>query len=112
MKAYILIETPEAGPSCIVQEGSRRGPNEPIFYRLPYVPRPVPPAEEEGFSWGSHSTTAQNLAHSIVAHFLGHEVPSANLWRAVCFELIAGLPERGGVLTHDQIRTVLQGAIR
>lgn len=62
----------------------------------------------ENIEWGYGGSGPTDLARSIVADVTGEEEPAPVVYQAVKWELVAPLPESGGVVLERDVRRIIQ----
>lgn len=100
MKRYVMRRSLGGAPDVTVHvpDGS--------MATLPHLVYHSP----DGFEWGYGGSGPSDLARSIVGDVMDWKDPHPALYQMVKWKLIANMPHKGGEITEEQVREVLQGA--
>lgn len=102
MKRYDLDRGP-GGPRCMVVKD---GDVAQQIYRLRHLVHHSP----SGIEFGYGGSGPGDLARSIVGDLLGTVNPDPAIYQRVKWDLIAGMPEAGGVITEEQLRASIEAS--
>lgn len=100
LKRYVLVRHGlDCRPTCTVEWADSR-------YRLRWLTHHSP----TGIEWGYGGSGPSDLARSIVGDLLGTVNPDPAVYQRVKWDLIAGMPPEGGVITEEQLLNSIAAA--